>query len=181
TGLLKVGATLLLCAPYPPMLFMGEEWAAGTPWQYFSSHPQRKLANAVTRGRRREFAAHGWPRGSVPNPQDPRTFQRSKLDWSEPDRPPHRDILEFYRALIRLRRSRPELSDPHLDQVSVRHGADWLVMRRGRLGVAANLAEARLELPMATVQVVLASDSGVATTDGVLELPGETAAVVELA
>ncbi|MQA27667.1 MAG: malto-oligosyltrehalose trehalohydrolase, partial [Micromonosporaceae bacterium] len=47
TGLLKVGATLLLCAPYPPMLFMGEEWAAGTPWQYFSSHPQRKLANAV--------------------------------------------------------------------------------------------------------------------------------------
>lgn len=111
-GLQRVGATLLLTAPFTPMLFMGEEWAASTPWQFFTSHPEPELAAAVATGRRREFAAHGWSDGEVPDPQDPQTFARSRLDWAELDKPEHREMLDFYRRLIALRRSRPDLSDP---------------------------------------------------------------------
>src|SRR5205807_1211489 len=67
-GLLKVGAALVLTAPYTPMLFMGEEWAAGTPWQYFTDHSEPELAEAVRAGRRREFAAYGWAPDPVPVP-----------------------------------------------------------------------------------------------------------------
>ncbi len=59
-GLLKVGAGLVLTAPFTPMLFMGEEWGATTPWQYFTDHPDPVLGQAVAAGRRAEFARHGW-------------------------------------------------------------------------------------------------------------------------
>jgi maltooligosyltrehalose trehalohydrolase len=180
-GLQKVGATLILTSPYTPMLFMGEEWAAGTPWQFFSSHPERKLARAVTRGRRLEFAAHGWA-GAVPNPQDPRTFRRSKLDWSEPGRAPHREILDLYRSLIALRKARPELTAPRLDRVDVEYGDRWLVIRRTGLAVAANLGAfpSRLPLPETGDAVLLATEPR-ATLDGDgVELPAESAAVVRL-
>ncbi|MEV5906648.1 malto-oligosyltrehalose trehalohydrolase, partial [Streptomyces sp. NPDC052127] len=75
-GLLACAAALTLTAPFTPMLFMGEEWAAGTPWQYFTDHTDPELAEAVRRGRRREFAAHGWAEEDVPDPQDPATRER---------------------------------------------------------------------------------------------------------
>ncbi|MGH3656710.1 MAG: malto-oligosyltrehalose trehalohydrolase, partial [Micromonosporaceae bacterium] len=182
TGMLKVAATLILTSPYTPMLFMGEEWAAGTPWQYFSSHPEPKLARAVTEGRRREFAAHGWSQSSVPDPQHPETLHRSTLDWSEPDRQPHREVLACYRDLIALRRRYPELSDPRLDLVTVSHGERWLVVRRGRLAVAVNLAEVPVAVPVPEVAGLrYATEPGVAAHDGTVELPGESAAVVMLA
>ena len=59
-GLAKVGAALVLTSPFTPMLFMGEEWAASTPWQFFTDHQEPELAEAVRAGRRREFAEHGW-------------------------------------------------------------------------------------------------------------------------
>ncbi len=68
--LVKVGAGLVLTAPFTPMLFMGEEWAASTPWQYFTDHTDPALATAVAEGRRAEFGAHGWGPAEVPNPQD---------------------------------------------------------------------------------------------------------------
>ncbi|RLP85163.1 malto-oligosyltrehalose trehalohydrolase, partial [Micromonospora sp. CV4] len=139
-SLLRVGAVLLLTAPFTPMLFMGEEWAASTPWQFFTSHPEPELASAVVDGRRREFAAHGWPEGDVPDPQDPQTFVRSRLDWAELDKPEHREMLAFYQRLIALRRSLPDLSDPRLHAVSVQHGDQFLLMRRGETLVVANLA-----------------------------------------
>ncbi|MGH3645968.1 MAG: malto-oligosyltrehalose trehalohydrolase [Micromonosporaceae bacterium] len=180
-GLLKVAATLILTSPYTPMLFMGEEWAAGTPWQYFASHPQPKLARAVVRGRRREFAAHGW-RGRVPDPQDPETYQRSKLDWTEPDREPHRELLDFHRELIALRRAHPELTDPRLHRVRVTHGDDWLLVHRGTVAVAVNLAgsPARIELPALPARVLLGSTSDVGTDAAAVLLPAESAAVMEL-
>ncbi len=70
-GTLACGAALLLTAATTPMLFMGEEWGASTPWQYFTDHPDPALADAVRQGRRDEFAAHGWAREDVPDPQDP--------------------------------------------------------------------------------------------------------------
>ena len=111
-GTLACGAALLLTAATTPMLFMGEEWGASTPWQYFTDHPDPELAEAVRRGRRDEFAGHGWDRDQVPDPQHDGTVEVSRLDWSEPGREPHSRLLRWYRDLIRLRRERYELRDP---------------------------------------------------------------------
>jgi maltooligosyltrehalose trehalohydrolase len=149
--LLRVGALLLFTGPFTPMLFMGEEWAAGTPWQFFTSHPEPELARAVERGRRSEFAAHGWEASDVPDPQDPETFTRSRLDWSEPETPAGARMLAFHRELIALRRRVADLSDPRLDRVDVRHQGRTLLVRRGeRHLVVANLGPepADVELPV---------------------------------
>jgi maltooligosyltrehalose trehalohydrolase len=179
-GLLKVGATLLLTSPFTPMLFMGEEWAASNPWQFFTSHPEPELAAAVRTGRRREFGAHGWAETDVPDPQDPATFERSKLDWSELKKPGHAEIFETYRRLIALRRSRPELTDPRLDQVQVWHGDQYVVMRRGGCTVAANLAPVPQTVSLRAVpsKVLLATEPGVVLQRDRAELPPESAVVV---
>ncbi|HSV65072.1 MAG TPA: malto-oligosyltrehalose trehalohydrolase [Mycobacteriales bacterium] len=185
-GQLKIGATLILTSPYTPMLFMGEEWAAGTPWQFFTSHPEPGLAAAVGQGRREEFAAHGWPADDVPDPQDPETFARSKLDWAELDDDRHAEILDYYRRLIALRHALPELSDPRLDRVDVRRGElaghPYLVIRRGRYTVACNLAGERRRIPLdgAPLTVMLASERGFVFRDGEIELPAESVAVIDL-
>ncbi|MEV4723479.1 malto-oligosyltrehalose trehalohydrolase [Micromonospora humida] len=181
-ALLRVGAMLLLTAPFTPMLFMGEEWAASTPWQFFTSHPEPELAAAVATGRRREFAAHGWPPGEVPDPQDPQTFLRSRLDWAELDKPEHREMYEFYRRLIALRKSRADLSDPRLHRMEVRHGDQFLVVRRGGCLVVANLAgrPQRVTLPGVVRRVLLTTGEGVTVMRDRVELPAETAAIVAL-
>ncbi|MGN9778445.1 malto-oligosyltrehalose trehalohydrolase [Micromonospora sp. H33] len=181
-GLLRVGATLLMTAPFTPMLFMGEEWAASTPWQFFTSHPEPELAAAVANGRKREFAAHGWGSDEVPDPQDPQTFIRSRLDWAELNKPEHREMYEFYRRLIALRKSRADLSDPRLTAVDVRHGDQFLLMRRGECLVAANLAgkPQRITLPGVVRRVLLATGDGVTVMRDRIELPAETAAIVAL-
>jgi maltooligosyltrehalose trehalohydrolase len=100
------GAALLFALPYIPMLFMGEEWAAQTPWQFFSAFEDEALARSVTEGRRLEFAAHGWGADEVPDPQDPATFRASVLDWSEPGTQDGLRMLSWYRQLAGLRRTR---------------------------------------------------------------------------
>jgi len=65
------------------MLFMGEEWGASTPFQFFSSHPEPELAHATAEGRKAEFAEHGWDADDIRTRRTPRTFQRSKLNWDE--------------------------------------------------------------------------------------------------
>jgi maltooligosyltrehalose trehalohydrolase len=179
-GLLKVGATLLLTAPFTPMLFMGEEWAASSPWQFFTSHPEPELADAVRNGRRREFASHGWASSDVPDPQDPATFERSKLDWDELGKPGHAEILDLYRRLIKLRRDFSDLSDPWLSKVEVWHGDQFVVIRRGGCIVAANLAAAPQTVSLRSVpsKVLLATSPGVVLQRDRVELPGESAVVV---
>jgi maltooligosyltrehalose trehalohydrolase len=183
--LLKVAAGLLLTAPFTPMLWMGEEWGATTPWQFFTSHPEPELGASVASGRRTEFALHGWAATNVPDPQDPETFGRSKLDWSEVDGAPHAELLEWYRRLIALRRQRPELTDPRLDTVEVAHDeqARWLVVTRGGLRVAVNLAADRQALPLdgSPVGVLASSVPGFVYRDGSIELDARSLAVVELA
>ncbi|BCJ55571.1 malto-oligosyltrehalose trehalohydrolase [Actinoplanes sp. NBRC 14428] len=179
-GLLRVGATLLLTSPFTPMLFMGEEWAAGNPWQFFTSHPEPELAEAVRNGRRREFASHGWAEAEVPDPQDRATFERSKLDWAERDKPGHAEMLELHKRLIALRRAHADLSDPRLDRVEVWHGDQHVVMRRGRCVVAANLAPVPQTVSLRSVpsKVLLATEQGVVLQRDRVELPPETAVVV---
>ena len=142
---LKIGAALVLTAPFIPLLFMGEEWGAGSPFQYFTDH-DAELGRLVSEGRRSEFAAFGWDPNDVPDPQDPDTYHRSKLDWAELDKDHHADLLEWYRGLISLRRRTPDLRDGRLDRVVVQHdeAEGWLVVRRGSVTIACNFeGEAR--------------------------------------
>jgi malto-oligosyltrehalose trehalohydrolase len=182
-GLVKVGAGLVLTGPYTPMLFMGEEWGAGTPWQYFTDHIEQWLAEAVADGRRAEFEDHGWPPADIPDPQDKATFLRSKLDWAERDREPHLGILAWYGELIALRRARPELTDPRLDRVTADFDEDarWILVRRGRLRIIANLGAGTVRLPLGEpgVSVLAASSPGVAITRDTVEMPSAAFAVIE--
>ncbi|MFB7943957.1 malto-oligosyltrehalose trehalohydrolase [Kitasatospora phosalacinea] len=149
-GRLAAAAALVLTSPFTPMLFMGEEWGAGTPWQYFTDHTDPQLAEAVRQGRRREFAEHGWRAEDVPDPQSPATVAASALDWSEPGRAPHAELLLWYRELIRMRRAAPELADGDLAAVLVRHdaAAGWLAVHRGRYRVLVRLGGGPQPLPV---------------------------------
>ncbi|MET7602070.1 malto-oligosyltrehalose trehalohydrolase [Streptomyces avermitilis] len=182
-GLLACAATLTLTSAFTPMLFMGEEWAAGTPWQFFTDHTDPELAEAVRRGRRREFAAHGWAEEDVPDPQDPATRDRSCLDWSEPENGIHARVLAWYRGLITLRHHEADLSDPDLTDVKVAYDeeARWIAFRRGDVRVAVNLSKEPARIPLGLAHArVLAAWEPVETpgADGVLELPGESSVVL---
>ena len=183
--LLKVGAGLVLTAPYTPMLFMGEEWGASTPWQYFTDHVDPALAQAVADGRRAEFAAHGWGAAEVPDPQDVATFARSRLDWAERDGEPHRGLLAWYRELIALRRARSELSDPRLDRIRVSYDewGRWAVVRRGRLRIAASLGRGAVRLPLRApgTAMLAVSRPGVEIDKDTVVMPGQAFAVIETA
>jgi len=105
---LRAATAVVLLAPSPPLLFMGEEFGAATPFLYFCDF-QGELADAVREGRRREFArfsqfADPAARERIPDPNSPETFARSRLDWDSLEQPPHRDWLELHRSLLALRR-----------------------------------------------------------------------------
>ncbi|HSU16928.1 malto-oligosyltrehalose trehalohydrolase [Longimicrobium sp.] len=109
----RAAAAVLLLSPYTPMLWMGQEWAASAPFQYFTDHPE-ELGKRVTEGRRQEFgkfSAFADPavRERIPDPQAEETFLRSKLDWNERGRMPHTGMLALHRALLHLRRTHPAL------------------------------------------------------------------------
>jgi maltooligosyltrehalose trehalohydrolase len=181
--LVKVGAGLVLTSPYTPMLFMGEEWGADTPWQYFTDHVEPWLAKAVAEGRKAEFATHGWDVADVPDPQEKGSFLRSKLDWAQRDREPYLGILAWYRELIALRRVRPELTDPRLDRVSADfdENARWIMVRRGRLRIAANLGPQAVRLPLGQpgIAVLAASSPEVAINQDTVTIPPVAFAVIE--
>ena len=180
-GRLACGAAILLCSPYTPMLFMGEEWAASTPWQFFASFPDPGLAEAVRNGRRAEFSEHGWGEQDVPDPMSPATVERSTLNWKELSVPDHRFMLELYRGLIALRHEYPELADPRLDAFTIDTGpgSRWLVLHRGDLRLACNLAgevnNVRLDRH---VGVVLLASAEVTHAGRVLKMPPESFAIV---
>jgi maltooligosyltrehalose trehalohydrolase len=109
----RAASALLLLSPYTPLLWMGQEWAATTPFQYFTDHPE-ELGKLVTEGRRKEFgkfSAFGDPavRERIPDPQAPSTFESSRLRWDEAERPPHAGVRTLYRELLALRRTHPAL------------------------------------------------------------------------
>ncbi|WP_243888627.1 malto-oligosyltrehalose trehalohydrolase [Dermatophilus congolensis] len=116
---LRLGAALLLTSPYTPMLFMGEEWGASTPWQYFTDHVDEELQEAVRQGRRQEFAAHGWDEAQVPDPGAYSTLENSTLNWEERSNGEHESLLRWYKALLALRSSRRELRAGNLADVTI--------------------------------------------------------------
>ncbi len=149
-GRAMIGAALVLTAPYVPLLFQGEEWGASAPFQYFTAHEDAGLGERVRNGRRDEFARFAWNPEDVPDPQDEATFQRSKLDWEELARTPHRELLDWHRALIRLRRASPALLDGRREAVQVHfdEAARWLVVARGPFRIAINLADRPQSVPL---------------------------------
>jgi maltooligosyltrehalose trehalohydrolase len=104
----KVAAALLFAAPALPLLFMGEEYGETSPFQYFTSHLDPALVEAVRKGRTEEFKSFGWE-GAVPDPSEPATFVRSRLNHSLAGAPRHRELREYYRRWLALRRSHPAL------------------------------------------------------------------------
>lgn len=141
-------AALVLLSPFSVLLFQGEEWAASSPFPYFSDH-SGELGDAIRRGRRAEFAAFGWSEHEVADPQSDATFDSARLRWSELSRAPHADVLAWYRSLLSLRATHPDLGPSPLPAGEVRHEHGVVVVRRGGLSVVANLAAstAAVELP----------------------------------
>jgi maltooligosyltrehalose trehalohydrolase len=123
----KLAAAAVLLSPCIPLLFMGEEYGERAPFLYFVSHSDAELVEAVRRGRREEFAAFAW-RGEPPDPQDEATFRRSRLDHSLKQREPHKRLLEFHRALLRLRRGHPALARLDREGAEVRRSEDAPVL-----------------------------------------------------
>ncbi|MEZ5115281.1 MAG: malto-oligosyltrehalose trehalohydrolase [Candidatus Nanopelagicales bacterium] len=195
------GAALLLTLPYTPMLFMGEEWGASTPWCFFSSFPGADLARAVTEGRRREFADHGWDPESVPDPQDPQTRERSVLRQGEAGTSWHADLLRWYRDLVALRGEPggPGPASASTDSPTAPGGAGtaggvrcdwragddgrprWFATHRGPWSTVANLSDDAVTVPVAGAhQVALAWPGAAAATvtgDEVRLEPGASAVV----
>jgi maltooligosyltrehalose trehalohydrolase len=181
-GRLRVAAALLLTSPFVPLLFQGEEWGAGTPFQYFTSHTDPDLARIVSAGRREEFSSFAWD--SVPDPQDPATFERSRLDWDELFGERNASLLAWYAELIALRRRLPALTDPRLGRVEAACDPDvgWLVVRRGPVVVAANLGGSDWGYPAdLAAELLAASDHRIGRTDQGLILPPDTVAILATA
>ena len=143
---LKLVAGLVILSPYIPLLFMGEEWGERAPFQYFTSHFDVALADAVRRGRLAEFASFRW-QGSPPDPQDEATFLRSKLDHSRQHTGWHQVMCGFYQELINLRRTLPGLARPDKQRLETcgREKEKVLLIRRwsdaGEAVVMANFSK----------------------------------------
>jgi maltooligosyltrehalose trehalohydrolase len=124
---LKLAAGIVLLSPYIPMLFMGEEYAESAPFQYFVSHGDQALIEAVRKGRKDEFARFGWT-GDIPDPESEATFLRCKLNWDLQNAGEHRILWRFYQTLLRLRRDVPPLAHLDKDALEVRSFADQKVL-----------------------------------------------------
>jgi maltooligosyltrehalose trehalohydrolase len=115
---LKLAAGVVLLSPFVPLLFMGEEYGETAPFQYFVSHSDAELLEAVRRGRREEFAAFAW-QGELPDPQDEGTFLRSGLNRDLRNEGHHGVLFEFYKELFRLRRTIAALANLSKEQMEV--------------------------------------------------------------
>lgn len=178
----KVALGLVLTAPFVPMLFQGEEYAASTPFLYFADHEDPEMARLVAEGRRKEFAAFGWDEAQIPNPEERSTFTNSKLKWNEIDEPKHRDMLDWTRSLIHLRRRSASLNDGdrgHM-QISFSDEGRWLRMDRNLVSVFANLGEHACDFPVdGEYRLMLASLPAETVWDaGVLKVPADGFAVL---
>jgi maltooligosyltrehalose trehalohydrolase len=179
---LKIGSALVLCAPFLPMLFQGEEFGAATPFLYFTDHGDPELAAAVSKGRREEFASSGWKPEEVPDPQDIRSFQSSKLDWNQIHQQPHEELLRWYRSLIALRRSVPQLGDGSLRDVEVdfSESDSWLILYRGPVAVVCNFSDLlkSVELRFSS-RLLLASDPAFRLHERAVDVPRESVLILE--
>ncbi len=181
----KVAAALVLTAPFIPMLFQGEEFAATAPFQYFADFSDDPdLAKAVSEGRKKEFGQFGWKPDDVPDPGSSATFERSKLNWAELDEPGHRAILDWHHDLIQLRRTLPQLTDGRLDLVCTDSDEDesWLTVERGLVTIVANLSNQVCTIPLRegrpTAILLASAPTEPLTTDTEIAVPAHTVVIL---
>ncbi|HEX4751115.1 MAG TPA: malto-oligosyltrehalose trehalohydrolase [Bryobacteraceae bacterium] len=180
-GRAKMAAAIVLTAPFVPMLFQGEEFAASAPFLYFSQHEDAELGQKVSEGRKNEFRAFGWEPDDVPDPQNRSSFERSKLDWEEVYKGDHADMFAWYKQLVALRRTYPELTDGRLDEVEIAFDerAQWLTTKRGDIELVCNLAPDRQAIPISRMpRGVIASNDKCNLRPGLIEIPGESVAIL---
>lgn len=181
-GRSKIAAALVLTSAYIPMLFQGEEYGAATPFQYFTQHEDLELGRKVSEGRRSEFSAFGWTPEQVPDPQDPATFERSKLRWEELSEDTHANLHDWHRQLIALRREYSCLTDGKMENVRVRFDerAKWISVQRGRVEVVCNLAPERQAIPVGcgVSKPVLCSETGYQADGETISLPPDSVAIL---
>lgn len=183
SGRVKIAAALLLTGPFVPLLFQGEEWAASTPFQYFTDHQDPELGRALSEGRSNEFAYFGWRPEDVPDPQDVETFERSRLRWDEVSEGPHAEMLDWYRSLITLRRNHPGLGCGPLDDVRVDFDVDqqWLVVQRRTAGVsvAVNLGSEPRVLHLNGEVLLSSSPESEILGSGLLDVPADSVVILD--
>src|SRR4051794_20750137 len=168
-----LAAFCTLLSPFVPMLFMGEEYGEEAPFQFFTDHIDEDIAQATREGRRREFAAFADFAGEeVPDPQDPATFERSKLT-----RRGNAALRELYERLLQVRRDLPAGEDA--DAIDHDDAARWLRVRRGRHTLVCNFAAEAAEVPAPeTADVVLATHDGTRLQGGHVHLPARAGALL---
>jgi maltooligosyltrehalose trehalohydrolase len=184
----RAASMLLLFLPYTPLLFMGQEFVASSPFLFFTDH-NPELGRLVTEGRRKEFAAFSTftdpsMRERIPDPQDPATFLRSKLPLEEAERPPGKKVHELYQALLRLRRDDPVLADQerrHMQAEALTR--DLLMVRRWRAGAErmlfANFADRATGVGYAEWRLLLSSGVSPRTSNpGGWTIPPRTAVIL---
>jgi maltooligosyltrehalose trehalohydrolase len=159
-----------LLAPFTPMLFMGEEHGEQAPFQFFSDHIDKRIADATREGRRREFAAFAeFAQREVPDPQDPATFERSKLTRRGGGR-----LRALYAALLRARRELP----PGVDSIEYSEDDAWLRVRRGAFELACNFAARVRTVPVEGRTIALATHSAAELGRGGVRLPARAGALI---
>ena len=178
-GRVKIAAALVMVSPFVPLVFQGEEWAASSPFLFFTDHEQ-ELGRLVSEGRKKEFAAFGWQAEEIPDPQDEATFARSRLRWDEIAEPEHAGVLGWYRELIALRRSSADFSCGDV-KVDFSEEDRWLAMWRGRFVIAFSLAshEIKLRVPE-NAEIVLRSSDEIFLESGVLKLVANSVAILRV-
>ncbi len=176
---LKVAAALVLCGPFVPQLFQGEEWAASTPFLFFADFGEGPLGEAVRTGRRREFAAFGWSPQDVPDPIEQATFEASRLRWDEREHEPHAAVLSWYRRLIALRASTRGLAPGSRPDVRADIEQGWLVAHIGERTVAVDVSPEPRSISLSGEhELRAASRPEVRLVDGELQLAPMSAAVL---
>jgi len=179
----KVAAAMVLTAPFIPMLFQGEEFGASSPFLYFAQHDDPVIARSVSEGRRLEHAHEG-DANSIPDPEAQATYESSKLHWEEREQGEHREMLAWYRGLIRLRRSTPSLRDGNPDLLQVRFDEEhqWLVMERGAIHLCFNFGDDPVRLTVRKGSTIrLATDAELDVVSGRITLPGASFAAIAIA
>ncbi len=158
TDAVRAATMLLLFLPMTPLVFQGQEWAASSPFSYFTDH-DRELGEQVSKGRRAEFSKFTSFGDDIPDPQAPATFQHSKLVWEERATGHHAEMLALYRALLRLRREDPVLSTTGREALTADAHGPLLVVRRATRVLLANLGPEPAQAPV--VGPVLLASTGV--------------------
>jgi maltooligosyltrehalose trehalohydrolase len=178
----KIALGIVMTAPFIPMLFQGEEFAASTPFLYFADHEDPEMARLVAEGRKKEFAAFGWDEEQIPNPEEMSTFTNSRLNWAEVKEPKHLDMLEWTTRLIHIRRNSISLNDGDRGHLKVTFSEEekWLRMDRNLVSVFANLGTEPREFRVGPEYELLLTSiaESIRVEDGLVTVPPDGFAIV---